>query len=236
MKHRYRGFTLIELLVVIAIIAILAAILFPVITRAKDRANATKCLNNLRQLSAAIKQYCDDNNGYMPCIIGYYVSPERRDWVGCIHTSPVQCNVKLSPIWSYVRSAKVYICPDDVNARATGVSGAPRDFGISYSMNGQMGSAFGIGSNPWGMQSLINLDTESVGRSGKIPLILHESRNTINDGLLAWWNDWDIPSKVHNNDGTSVAYVDGHCAFASYKQLQVSLANKNWRSNSQYNK
>ena len=61
-----RGFTLIELLVVIAIIAILAAILLPVLQSAHERAIRTSCANDLRQNAVAINIYCGDNQDYMP--------------------------------------------------------------------------------------------------------------------------------------------------------------------------
>ena len=65
-RKQKHGFTLIELLVVIAIIAILAAILFPVFAKAREKANQTSCLNNQRQLAIAILSYVQDNDETLP--------------------------------------------------------------------------------------------------------------------------------------------------------------------------
>ncbi|HEY3415088.1 MAG TPA: prepilin-type N-terminal cleavage/methylation domain-containing protein [Armatimonadota bacterium] len=64
MKNK-RGFTLIELLVVIAIIAILAAILFPVFAKARNRARNAACVSNLKQIGNALVMYGDDNDGFL---------------------------------------------------------------------------------------------------------------------------------------------------------------------------
>jgi len=66
MNSKRRGFTLIELLVVIAIIAILAAILFPVFAKAREKARQTKCLSNQRQIALGIMMYAQDNNETLP--------------------------------------------------------------------------------------------------------------------------------------------------------------------------
>ena len=66
MKHLKGGFTLIELLVVIAIIAILAAILLPVLRAAKERALSANCMSNKRQLQIACIMYSTDNNDFLP--------------------------------------------------------------------------------------------------------------------------------------------------------------------------
>ncbi len=67
MKNQFRhGFTLIELLVVIAIIAILAAILFPVFARAREKARQTTCTSNQRQIAASIQMYCQDHEETLP--------------------------------------------------------------------------------------------------------------------------------------------------------------------------
>lgn len=112
---RRRGFTLVELLVVIAIIAVLAAILFPVFARAREKARATACLSNLKQLGLAMAMYCSDYDGKFP----WGVDPADRfcpqiwaaypQWQALIPTM-YYLNEVVAP---YVKNQQIWKCASD---------------------------------------------------------------------------------------------------------------------------
>lgn len=101
---RNPGFTLIELLVVIAIIAILAAILFPVFARAREKARQTSCLSNEKQLGMAVLMYTQDYDECFPRCY-YYPNPAAGGSAGYFHWSWTAS--------SYIRNNQVFVCPSD---------------------------------------------------------------------------------------------------------------------------
>lgn len=94
-----KGFTLIELLVVIAIIAILAAILFPVFAKAREKARQTSCLANVKQISPALMMYAQDYDEH------YLVAQEWDNGHGALY-----CHW-FTYLYGYVKSKDVFYCP-----------------------------------------------------------------------------------------------------------------------------
>jgi len=123
MKGR-AGFTLIELLVVIAIIAILAAILFPVFARAREKARQTSCLSNVKQIMLGILMYNQDYDEKMP---GSWASGASGLW--------------SSRIMPYVKNNQLFACPSGQKASGWGGwdwAGTPRTmYGFNCNASGK---------------------------------------------------------------------------------------------------
>jgi prepilin-type N-terminal cleavage/methylation domain-containing protein/prepilin-type processing-associated H-X9-DG protein len=140
---RSRGFTLIELLVVIAIIAILAAILFPVFAKAREKARQSSCLSNVKQVGLGLLMYTQDYDEKF-VITG---ATDMAAWV----TAGNHYSVWYRAIQPYVKNTQLFVCPSDssktsakwdINGgtwnESTTAAGAwyfPLSYGVDHNMN-----------------------------------------------------------------------------------------------------
>jgi len=193
--YKKKGFTLIELLVVIAIIAILAAILFPVFAKAREKARQTGCLSNLKQLGNAVEMYKQDYDGVFPLAF-YYVtnwgdSNDIHWWM-----------TNLQP---YVKNNGILVCPS-----ASGLlsfcrqqdwteSGGIR---ISYTINDRI--------TLWP-----NVMSEATLTTPASMLFLWEGGWPESDTLDAMDCNWNSATSYNytaynHNEGFNALFCDGH--------------------------
>ncbi|HIE50459.1 MAG TPA: prepilin-type N-terminal cleavage/methylation domain-containing protein [Armatimonadetes bacterium] len=124
-RSHQRGFTLIELLVVIAIIAILAAILFPVFAKAREKARLTTCISNLKQLGNALMMYVQDYDEMFPV-----ANQDSEDYPAGTHQAHLTGGRGNGPLWlvdvlaPYHKNDQLFHCPtldDPVKRNAQGL-------------------------------------------------------------------------------------------------------------------
>ena len=219
-EGKRRAFTLIELLVVIAIIAILAGLLLPVLSRAKEKATGVSCLNNMRELTLAAILYAGENqDAIVPNMIN---SPKA--WVtGDVSTLPGATNVAnifAAVLYPYNHSPDIYRCPAD----KFGINGASGLRVRSFSLNGMMGDNGGTAGDvhPGIKENLKFTDIRNPAPSDASFFVDEQSDAnpsycSIDDGFFAvesatprYTGNWrNIPASRHGNAG-QFSYADGH--------------------------
>ncbi|HAH86138.1 MAG TPA: hypothetical protein DCL60_02060 [Armatimonadetes bacterium] len=222
-REENRGFTLIELLVVIAIIAILAAILFPVFAKAREKARQTACASNLKQIVTAWQMYAQDYDE-TACPAYYYVGGNWSDeYAWDFHiVDGVAGEGFLAP---YTKSGAINKCPSFVvssdatsNREFTGyaynasyIGGDPYNDGVTYPTTP---ASLAKIQNP--SETILFAESaiwSSYGGTGKF-----WGNNYLRAPKDLFFVSWDT-GKVHfrHNGMANVAYADGHVKAVSSK-------------------
>ncbi|MGD9519579.1 MAG: prepilin-type N-terminal cleavage/methylation domain-containing protein [Armatimonadota bacterium] len=175
-----QGFTLIELLVVIAIIALLAAMLFPVFARAREKARQASCASNVKQLALAALMYAGDYDETLPMAIGA-ASPAGPWWT------------LIELVQPYTRNAQIARCPNDPQGSVdlSAYSGLGR---YSYAWNkavfahmppfGPLGTIITLSQIPYPAETTAFFDGRQEG--------------------------FAVYTSHRHNDGANVSFLDGH--------------------------
>jgi prepilin-type N-terminal cleavage/methylation domain-containing protein/prepilin-type processing-associated H-X9-DG protein len=203
-----RGFTLIELLVVIAIIAILAAILFPVFAKAREKARQSSCLSNLKQIGLAAMQYAQDYDEQLP--IGCGARPSQGG------TGPRCQHLAIQP---YMKNTQVMICPSESNghgANATDqIDVEERTLVTSYGVNvaaRQLKLAAVL--QPSILIHFVDVNGGTIIRN------VSPTCCTGFDGRLG----------VRHNGGANCTYLDGHAKWQSFSTLKGGQGTSMWEN------
>lgn len=223
-----KGFTLIELLVVIAIIALLLAILIPVLRSAGEQGKRGVCLNNLRQLMLAWIQYADANDDkIVNGGAGFFDVPGETPWVGkCWHDNWPQgvlspeadqiAAIKAGALWPYCKELGLYKCP-------TGRRGEMLTYAIVDSMNGYPQPPHTGHSRGPAAEKLVVKNRNQIRRPQERIVFIDEGRTTPDSYAVHYTtrNRWFEAPMMRHSGGTTYGFADGHSEHRKWKSRRT---------------
>lgn len=215
-RVRRAGFTLIELLVVIAIIAILASMLFPTFSRAREQARKSVCISNLRQIGLGVLQYTQDYDERYPSGYPFWgttaLFPGMNDRDSLVNV--------VNP---YIKSTQIWACPSwqgrYVNAAATSFEGKGNYSFVTLYANGTAYPIIGIPDTAQSPASLAAVD-----KPGEYPMLFcglapQQGTPLMNAHAGVSEDAWAAGTTI---GGASILYADGH---SKYSPIDVARWN-----------
>lgn len=216
MKHP--AFTLIELLVVIAIIAILAALLLPVLASSKERARRIQCRNNLRQIGLALNLYGSENHDLLPDCTTNNPAFFGSYWPWDLHTNVVNQLQARGAI------RKVFYCPSnkdmDVDERwefwrYTGTS--IRVVGYAFLLNG----CEQVPKTMWRKTILGSETTNAAGTELVFDATVSQDDDYTH--VVGKWTDRTSHLKGNKPAGGNIAFEDGHSEWRNFTDMKQNI-------------
>lgn len=198
-----RGVTIVEVLVVVVLIAILTALLWPMVNRSSGNARRTACQNNLRQIGLALQQYSQDYNARLPLIHVHEVSSRVSQqnpygWAGAIYP------------YLPDNAFAIYQCPSEESSTAAGTDAVQAGF-TDYWFNTNLSGVE--------LKKVIHPATTLLLGDGNDGADLTDARYNRNSLPLAWLKNSGSPARRHL-DGANYAFADGHVKFYRPKHIK----------------
>ena len=219
----------------IATIAILAALLLPILSRAKIKAQRTVCFSNLRQLGYAWVIYAGENNGYL---VESYPVANQNAWVQGDVTNPSEATnadlIAQAKLYHYNRSVAIYRCPSDEGQMFDGKRTAVvRSYAMNSFMGGRDATVGPIPETAMTGYTWFFAKDSDISRPSEMWVLIDQDERSINDGFFITdptagrWIDFPAMSTHRHNFTFTLSFADGHSEFWHPTDARTFLVSAN---------